>query len=116
MKPTIVLAATIALGAGPRKAVSPHMVPDARTALRVGRALLEAHYGAALIERELPLSATLKGNVWTVAGRNPSWTPRSNTAVENKDGGLTFHVLFGGAAFVEIDRRDCRVLRLTHGE
>lgn len=71
-------------------------VPDAKTAIRIAKAVLSPVYGEAKIEVEEPFSATLKGGTWTVEGHLP-------------DG------YSGGVAIVEISKADARIIRMNHG-
>ena len=43
-------------------------VPDSNTAVKIAEAVLLPVYGKKHIDSELPLKATLKDGVWTVAG------------------------------------------------
>jgi len=71
-------------------------VPDAATAARIAEAVWIPIYGAQIV-REKPFKATLKGDVWTVTGRDlPPGT-------------------VGGVAEAEISKRDGRILRVIHG-
>jgi hypothetical protein len=71
-------------------------VPDEQTAVQIAEAVLTPIYGADTIKRERPFTATLKDGVWTVVG--------------SPQGGA-----FGGAALVEISKKDGRIERVTHG-
>jgi len=71
-------------------------VPDATTAARIAEAVLIPIYGARQIQSEQPLTATLRGDVWQVAGQLPAGS-------------------VGGVAIVEIAKRDARILRVSHG-
>ena len=76
---------------------SGHPVPDETTAVRVAEKVLIPIYGRKHIESERPFTAKLNGNVWTVYGYlPPGWD--------------------GGVAEVEIDKRNGRILRVTHGK
>ncbi|MBJ6727585.1 YbbC/YhhH family protein [Geomesophilobacter sediminis] len=74
-------------------------VPDNDTAVKIAEAVAIPIYGKAKIEKEKPLSAELKGDVWTVTG--------------------TFHgnMFFGargGVVIVEISKRDGRIISVIH--
>ncbi len=72
-------------------------VPDEATAVRVAEAILIPIYGQTKIESERPFTAKLNGNVWTVTGHLPPGVD-------------------GGVAEVRIDKRDGRILRVTHAK
>ena len=73
-------------------------VPDAATAARIAEAVWIPIYGAEQIAKEKPFKATLRGDVWTVTGKDlPPDTP-------------------GGVAEAEISKRDGRIVRVIHGQ
>ena len=75
------------------------VVPDEATATKVAEIVLKRAYGDAVINRELPLHAALRGDdVWVVRG---TWQYSSGDR--------------GGVAVVEISKKDCQVVRLSHG-
>ncbi|MGH9698648.1 MAG: NTF2 fold immunity protein [Candidatus Acidiferrales bacterium] len=71
-------------------------VSDEKTAIAVARAILNGVYGEKQISAEEPLSASLRGETWTVKG-----TP---------------HMPNGGVAEIEISKETGKVLRVTHGK
>ena len=72
-------------------------VPDEQTAIQVAEAILAPIYGVEQIKGERPFTATLKDGVWTVVGSPPK-------------------TAFGGAAVVEISKKDGRIERVSHGK
>jgi len=72
-------------------------VPDAKTAIRIAKAVLAPAYGEPKIEAEEPFKAILRGDIWTVEGHLPEG-------------------LAGGVAHVEISKSDGRILRMIHGK
>jgi hypothetical protein len=73
-------------------------VPDAVTAMRIAEAVWIPIYGEAHIAAQKPFKATLKGDVWTVTGKDlPPQT-------------------LGGVAEADISKRDGRILRVIHGQ
>jgi hypothetical protein len=76
---------------------SKRSIPDEATAIRVAEAALIPIYGQKLIESERPFTAKLTGTTWYVAGHLP----------EGWDGGV---------AEIWIDKRNGRILRVTHGK
>ncbi|MBF5043206.1 hypothetical protein FGE12_12475 [Aggregicoccus sp. 17bor-14] len=85
--------------AAPHNYVPPEgFVPDAQTAMRIAEAVWLPIYGAENIERQRPLTAMLKGGVWTVVGSLPKGVSR------------------GGVALAEIAKSDARILRVSHGK
>jgi DNA/RNA endonuclease YhcR with UshA esterase domain len=43
-------------------------MPDERTAVQVGKAILIPAYGEDTVKKEEPFTASLEGNIWTVKG------------------------------------------------
>lgn len=84
---------------GNRHSVQPAsgFVPDEITAIRVAEAILIPIYGQAKVESERPFTARISGSVWKVTGHLPSGVD-------------------GGVAEAWIDKRDGRILRVTHGK
>jgi len=74
-----------------------NLVPDEKTAIAIGVAVLIPIYGKQQIAREMPFGAKLNGDVWRVEGSLP-WG----------------HV--GGVAEIEISREDARVISIIHGQ
>lgn len=72
-------------------------VPDEATAVRVAEAVLIPIYSQTKVESERPFTAKLTGNVWTVTGHLPPGVD-------------------GGVGEVRIDKRNGRILRVTHGK
>ena len=73
-------------------------VPDAATTSRIAEAVWIPIYGEKHIAEEKPFKVTLRGNVWTVTGRD---LPAD---------------LAGGVAEADISKRDGRILRVIHGK
>lgn len=73
-------------------------VPDATTASRIAEAVWIPIYGEKVISSEKPFKVTLRGDVWTVTGKDlpPGWN--------------------GGVAEADISKRDGRILRVIHGQ
>ena len=71
-------------------------VPDAATASRIAEAVWIPIYGEKQIAAEKPFKVTLRGNVWTVTGRD---LPADSA---------------GGVAEADISKRDGRILRVSH--
>lgn len=80
-------------------------VPDAETAVKIAEAALIPVYGKKQIASERPFIATLKDNVWTVAG---------TLHCPDGKGGVTDCV--GGVAIVKLSRKSGRVLYMMHGK
>jgi hypothetical protein len=71
------------------------VVPDGRTAIRIALAVWGPIYGDKHIEGEKPYVARLRNGVWTVEGSLPKdWV--------------------GGTAYIEINKADGKVLKVTH--
>ena len=73
-------------------------VPDAATASRIAEAVWIPIYGESQIAAEKPFKVTLKGDVWTVTGKD-----------------LRLYSM-GGVAEADISKRDGRILRVSHGQ
>jgi hypothetical protein len=77
------------------------IVPDELTATKIAEIVLKRAYGDEIINRELPLRATLRpDNVWIVRGTLPH-TYSSDAR--------------GGVAIVEITKKDGQVIRMSYG-
>jgi hypothetical protein len=72
-------------------------VPDQITAVRIAEAILGPIYGQHKIESERPFTAILTGATWKVEGYLPPGVD-------------------GGVAEVWINKRDGRILRVSHGK
>ena len=79
-------------------------VPDSKTAVKIAEAVLVPVYGRKQIESEEPLTAHLKGDVWTVAGMLRCPDGRGGTTTQCE----------GGVAVVQISKTDARILSMTH--
>jgi hypothetical protein len=102
MRKSLLAFATIAVLASGASAQPTYMppagyVPDAKTAIRIAKAVLGPVYGEQKIEAEEPFRATLTNEIWTVEGHLPEG-------------------LVGGVALVEISKSDGRILRMIHGK
>jgi hypothetical protein len=75
-------------------------IPDERTAVAVGLAVLEPVYGHEVLESERPFRAHLENGVWVVEG----------TLRKTSFGS----VQLGGTAVVDLDARTGRVMRMIH--
>jgi hypothetical protein len=75
-------------------------IPDERTAVTVGVAVLGPVYGPEVLESERPFHAHLEKGVWIVEGTLRK-TPFGS-------------VHLGGTAVVELDARTGRVIRMIH--
>jgi len=73
-------------------------VPDAATAIRIAEAVWIPIYGEVKIAKEKPFKVTLRGDVWTVTGKD---LPPGSA---------------GGVAEADISKRDGRILRVIHGK
>jgi len=71
-------------------------VPDKETAIKIAEAIWLPIYGNKINE-EKPFVARLKNsNVWIVEG--------------------TLKTEVGGVAYIEIQKKDCKILKVTHGK
>jgi|SRR5579862_2942988 len=72
-------------------------VPDEKTAIRVAEALLIPIFGEKRIDSERPFSAELNGDIWVVKGYLP-------------------YGVKGGVAEIQISKKTCQVISVTHGK
>lgn len=73
------------------------LVPDAGTAISIAQTILIRRFGVREVAGQMPLSARLTDDVWSVEGTISSGT-------------------FGRAIQIEISKRDSRVLRIGFGK
>jgi hypothetical protein len=80
-----------------QKIFVPHngFVPDERTAIKIAEAIWYPIYGDEIYD-EKPFKAELNDSVWIVHG--------------------TLNYDVGGIAYIEIQKSDCKILRVTHGK
>ena len=71
------------------------VIPDKETAIKVAEVILKKRYGEKNIERQQPFEVYLKNNVWIITG----------TLKDSSDGGV---------AYIEIQKLDCKVLKIIH--
>lgn len=71
------------------------LVGDKETALKIAEAVWLPVYGKR-IYRNKPFNVELKDSVWIVTG--------------------TLHADFGGTPYIEIHRKDCRIIKMSHGK
>ena len=76
-------------------------VPDKATALKIAIAVWLPIYGN-VIYKEQPFNAVLENEIWTVSGSLPKAT----------FGGVTL----GGVAVIRIQKKDGKILIVTHGK
>lgn len=74
--------------------VTPIICNDEQSAIRAAEVVWLQKYGDS-IYKEKPFKASLNGEIWTVSGTLP-------------EGYL------GGVAFAEIQKKDCKVIRIWH--
>jgi len=84
-------------------------VPDKATAIKIAEAVWLPIYGQR-IYKELPFQATLQGDtLWVVTG-----TLNGPHGYDSATGRLT--VTVGGVAYIEICKRDGKILIVEHGK
>jgi hypothetical protein len=84
--------------ARPHSYIPPNgFVPDSLTAVRIATAVWNPIYGERQIQGEQPYRASLRHGIWTVEGSLP------DNAI-------------GGVAVAEIEKRDGRIVRVSHGK
>ena len=82
-------------------------VPDAKTAVKIGEAVLEPVYGEKKVESERPFGAELEKGVWTVSGTLYCIDSAGKQTTKN---------CLGGVALVRIAKADGRILSMIHGK
>ena len=85
-----------------RTSPSADIVPDERTAILIGEAVVDAKFGVNTRKSEQPFKATLSNGTWEVRGSLP-W-------LFKKAGGI------GGVAVVKINKQDGRIVDYYHGK
>ena len=71
-------------------------VPNAETAIKVAEAIWLPIYGEGIYEKK-PFKAELDNGIWIVKGSLPIG-------------------MKGGVPYMEIRKKDCKVLKITHGK
>jgi hypothetical protein len=72
-------------------------VPDPETAVRIAEAVLERAFGDEVMADQRPLRVMLQNDLWIITGSMPEHAA-------------------GGVAYIEISKRDGRIIHVTHGE
>ncbi|QIK52905.1 hypothetical protein G7051_00500 [Dysgonomonas sp. HDW5B] len=83
-----------------KDSLSRDYVPDEQTAKSIAEAIWLPIYGERIL-RQRPYEATLINNIWVVKGLVPE--PYRNNPHYR-----------GGTAYIEIRKRDCKILKVTH--
>jgi|HubBroStandDraft_4_1064222.scaffolds.fasta_scaffold334937_2 hypothetical protein len=84
-------------------------VPNAATAIAIGRAVLIPIYGEKQIQSEEPFVAKRQGDIWTVSGT-------LNCEVLSWWEKLLGDTCFGGTAEVKLSAKTGEILHVTHYE
>lgn len=71
-------------------------VPNEETAIKVAEAIWYPIYGESIYQKK-PFKAELKNEVWIIKGSLPSG-------------------MKGGVPYIEIQKKDCKILKVTHGK
>lgn len=71
-------------------------VPDEETAKKIAEAIWFPIYGESICIQK-PFIATLENDVWIIEGSLPE-------------------EIKGGVAYIEIQKKDCKILKVTHGK
>ena len=109
MKRSFVLCCALTITASAiSQSAKPHSVPDEATAVAIAEAALIPVYGRKQIESERPFTASLKDDVWTVAGTLYCSDGRPQT-YNNRPPSC-----FGGVAVVKISKLDGHIVSMTH--
>jgi len=75
-----------------------NFVPTEKVACQVAEIILKPIYGEKNIDKQMPFKATLLGDsVWLVVG-------------------VQKEIEIGGVASIEIQKRDCKILKVSHGK
>ncbi len=78
-------------------------VPDEKTAIEVGVAIMTPIFGKEHLQKERPFVATLRGDTWTVHGS----LPKARRSGE---------IVVGGTATIELSKTDGHVLQVWHSK
>jgi len=76
--------------------VTINYVPNEETAIKIAEAIWLPIYGERIYNQKPYMVSLLKDSVWVVTG----------TLAENKRGGV---------AYIEIQKKDCKILKVEHG-
>lgn len=71
-------------------------VPNEETAIKVAEAILYPIYGEKIYKQK-PFVVVLNNDVWIIKGSLPKG-------------------MLGGVAYIEIQKSDCKILKVTHGK
>lgn len=88
-------------GCGFRDTISVDYVPNEETAKKIAEAIWIPIYGESHILKQRPYSAELVNDIWIVKGLIPEpyrYDPN----------------IRGGTAYIEIRKKDCKILKVTH--
>lgn len=84
------------------KSKTPNLVPDSLTARSVAEVILVKYYGENVKKRfPLKISEDSKKEVWILKG-----------IIKERKG----YVTMGGVPYIEIRKKDCCILKMTHGK
>ena len=72
-------------------------VPNEETAIKIAETIWWSIYGEKIYDQKPYTVSLLKDSIWVVTG----------TLAENKRGGV---------AYIEIQKSDCKILKVTHGK
>jgi len=89
-----------------RELLKRNYVPNSETAITIAEAVFIPVYGRKQIESERAFTATLRGDVWTVAG-----TLNCSDGKPQTDKPPT---CAGGVAVVKISKMNARIISMTH--
>jgi hypothetical protein len=108
MKLSLIPCCTLAIVvlAASQEAPKRNYVPNSETAIAIAEAVFIPVYGKKHIESERPFRATLKDDVWTVAG--------TLYCTDGKPQTDKLPSCVGGVAVVEISKLDARIISMTH--
>jgi hypothetical protein len=70
------------------------LVPNAETAIKIAEAIWLPIYGKKIYEKKPFIAKLINSNVWVVEG--------------------TVHSTKGGAPYIEIQKKDCKILKVYH--
>ena len=89
-----------------KETIARDYVPNEETAVAVAEAVLIPIYGRKTIEAEKPFHATLKNEVWQVAG--------TLYCANGKPQSDLNPTCVGGVAVIEISKRDAHIISVVH--
>lgn len=84
-------------------------VPDSNADKKIAEEKWLAVYGKMVLDEKPYLVYLIGDSVWAVSG-----TLHPPSKIDTINGQVIYHVTFGGSAYIEIRKKDCKVLKVIH--